>query len=305
MAPEPYRRSLLARVFLTPSEPRLRSGWRLGLHGILSLGLASILTIVLAVPILLLGTRADDLNAILGLSFAITFISFTSATFLARRLLDRRSFRSLGFGIDRRTLPDLAAGILISGVMMGVIYSIEARLGWLHFQGWAWEEVPVGHVLAGVLSGLGLYLMVGFQEELFSRGYQLQNLAEGIGLPGGLILSSLIFASLHLTNPNSTWYATLLGLTAAGCFLASGWVRTRRLWLSIGLHLGWNFFEGTVFGFSVSGLNLFTLVHQTVHGPAWLTGGAFGPEAGLVILPGMAVGLGLVLLYTRGRLPID
>jgi membrane protease YdiL (CAAX protease family) len=73
------------------------------------------------------------------------------------------------------------------------------------------------------------------------------------------------------------------------------------LWLSIGLHIGWNFFEGTVFGFAVSGLAPFTLMRHLPVGPAWAVGGAFGPEAGLVMVPAYVAGLALVVLYTRRR----
>jgi hypothetical protein len=102
---------------------------------------------------------------------------------------------------------------------------------------------------------------------------------DGAGLRWALFISSAIFALLHLANPGSG-AASTIGLLAAGYFLAFAWLRTGRLWLSIGLHIGWNFFEGTVFGFQVSGLEPFALMRHTPSGPAWAVGGAFGPEAG-------------------------
>jgi hypothetical protein len=70
----------------------------------------------------------------------------------------------------------------------------------------------------------------------------------------------------------------------------------------MGLHTGWNFFEGTVFGFPVSGIGDFPrLLHPAISGPALITGGPFGPEAGLVLLPALGLGAGLVYLYTRQR----
>jgi hypothetical protein len=111
-----------------------------------------------------------------------------------------------------------------------------------------------------------------------------------------VLISSILFALGHLGNPHVAWNA-ILGLALSGAFLAYGYLRTRQLWLPIGLHIGWNFFEGSVFGFQVSGLENFPrLIVQTVHGPELFTGGAFGPEAGLVLLPGLA--LGVILIYT-------
>jgi membrane protease YdiL (CAAX protease family) len=143
-----------------------------------------------------------------------------------------------------------------------------------------------------------MFAVVGFAEETLSRGYHLQNLAEAIGLPRAWLLSSIIFSALHVFNPGFSLQAGI-GLVLAGLFLATGWIRTGRLWLSIGLHLGWNFFEGTVFGFAVSGLDLFRLMRHRIEGPEWVTGGGFGPEAGAVVLPGLLLGSALVWLYTR------
>jgi hypothetical protein len=221
---------------------------------------------------------------------------------IARRLLDRRSFVSLGFRLDRSAPLDVLAGFLIAGVMMAAIYVVEAVAGWLRFDGWAWQAIPVGKVALGLLGGLLGFTAVGFYEELHFRGYLLQNMRDGMGMRWGLFLSSVIFGISHLSNPNVTWYSTLLGLIAAGYFLAYGWVRTRQLWLSIGVHIGWNSFEGHVFGFPVSGIDVVGLIRQTPTGPVAITGGPFGPEAGLIILPAMAVGIGLIWLYTRGRL---
>jgi membrane protease YdiL (CAAX protease family) len=118
------------------------------------------------------------------------------------------------------------------------------------------------------------------------------------------MISSAAFGLAHLTNPGATG-AAAAGILGAGLFLAFGWARTRRLWLPIGLHLGWNLFEGPVFGFPVSGTSSFRLIHQTVDGPTAVTGGPFGPEAGLIILPALLLGTALVWVYTHDRQRAD
>ncbi len=298
--------SWLRRWFLSRDEPRLRAGWRLALHGLLCLILLGLLGIPVLVATYVLLPQALGSPSQAGLDEILALIPSLGAIFLAtwiaRRFVDHRSFASFGFRFDRRVLLDLAVGFTIPALMMGLIYLLEASVGAVRFEGWAWEDIPSGQVALGLLGGLVFFLGVALQEETLSRGYQLQNLVDGLGLRWGLFLSSAIFAALHLGNPNVTWYTVLPGLLAAGYFLAFGWVRTRQLWLSIGLHLGWNFFEGSVFGFPVSGLQLFQLMRQRAIGPTLLTGGAFGPEAGLVVLPALALGTLLVWLYTRGRL---
>jgi len=119
-------------------------------------------------------------------------------------------------------------------------------------------------------------------------------------LAWGVSLSAAIFAIAHAANPNLSWEA-LMGLFASGLFLAFGYLRTRQLWLPIGLHIGWNFFEGSVFGFPVSGIGYFRLIEQTDLGPQLATGGEFGPEAGLIILPALLLGAVLIYIFSRNR----
>lgn len=259
------------------------------------------LALLAAVAILLLQGFIQDIE---GLSTWIGTLAsgaaFFLATYLARRVLDRRSFLSLGFGLDRHTLPDLIIGFLIPLPMIALVFALESSMGWVSWEGWAWNGLTTAQVVVGLAGGLAMFVIVGLTEETLSRGYHLQNLAEAIGLPRAWVLSSAIFAALHALNPGFGLQAGV-GLLLAGLFLATGWVRTGRLWLSIGLHIGWNFFEGTVFGFTVSGLDLFRLMRHRIEGPEWATGGGFGPEAGAVVLPGLLLGSGLVWLYTRRR----
>jgi len=289
----------LERMFVSLTERRLRTGWRLLLQG----GMAFFLATCCSVPVLLLpGALASgpiSMQVMLASSVAGA-IGITGATLIARRFFDLRTFRSLGFNTDGHTLPDLLIGFLIPAVQMALVYSIEVALGWTRWQGWAWESAQASVVAGGLLLSLAVFILVGYQEELLSRGYQLQNLIDGSALRWALFLSSVIFAALHVFNPGAGPTA-IVGLIFAGYFLAFGWLRTGRLWLSIGLHIGWNFFEGTVFGFQVSGLDLFTLMRHSVTGPAWATGGPFGPEAGAVIVPSYALGILLIMAYTRRR----
>ena len=289
-------------LFLSPGETRLRAGWRLLLHGIISLFFMLIFGAVVIIGLLFAGENLESVSegAAVGLAFLISLPSLTLSTFLARRLLDRKSFISLGFERSKNALPDLIVGILIPGFIMGLIFLAEWGFGWLKIQSFAWDLVPAGDVVLGMLGGFLIYIAVGYQEELLSRGYQLQNLVEGTNLRTGILISSLIFAALHLGNPFTSFWSTT-GLIFAGFFLTYGWVRTKQLWLPIGLHIGWNFFEGNVFGFPVSGTDSFRLIQHTVSGPAWITGGDFGPEAGFIVLPGMLFGAGLIWIYTRGR----
>jgi membrane protease YdiL (CAAX protease family) len=287
--------NLISRILYTPGEARLRAGWRLITQLALLLSAVFVLSLALIVADLL----ALPYEISLLINQLVIFISVTSTVLLARRFLDRRSFVSLGLG-RRHLLLDLLAGFVIAGVVMGVIFVIMQRAGWLEIEAFAWQQVSGPQAAAQLGLWLLIFILTGWQEELLTRGYWLQNLAEGLSMPWALFISSVLFGLAHLANPNASWVA-VLGLVAAGYFLAYGYLRTRQLWLPIGLHIGWNFFEGNVFGFPVSGLDSFRLIQVTVSGPEQWTGGLFGPEAGLIVLPGMLVGAGLIYLYSRIR----
>ncbi len=286
-------------LFYSSTDHRLRLGWRLLAH------LALLAVLYLSIAILMAPLWAlTGLNESSSIAFLIdglgSLFAITVSVFLARRWFDRRSFTSLGLAWNRGAARDLLAGISIGGLVIAAIYVVQAALGWLHFEGFAWQGEAHGAIVANLLLYLATFMIVGWQEELLCRGYWLQNLSEGLGPGWGVLISSWAFALLHALNPFVTPMAVFL-LIGAGLFMACGYVRTRQLWLPIGLHIGWNFFEGPLFGFAVSGTSSFTLIRQTATGSQTFTGGAFGPEAGLIVLPGLALGVILIYWYTRKK----
>jgi membrane protease YdiL (CAAX protease family) len=289
-------RTTLAKIFLSPEEPRLRAGWRILIHTIGYNFLLICLTIPAIVPVLVFGVSPRSL----WLNEIIAVLAVTPAVFLARRFLDRRSIVSLGLKPDRQMIFDLLAGIVITFVMMGIIFGLEMTAGWLTIESFAWQSESISRVALSMTGVFLLFILVAWQEELLFRGYRLQNIEEGMNPIWGIILSSLWFGAGHSFNPNAT-IISVVGIFLAGIFLAYGYQRTGQLWLPIGLHLGWNFFEGVVFGFPVSGLDVYRMIRVQINGSDLWTGGAFGPEAGLVLLPALLVGAGLISIYTRGR----
>lgn len=289
-------RSILANIFLSPDEPRLRAGWRLLIQTILFILFGVIIFIVAS----FLGLDSGDAPGTLILQQVLSLMAVTGSVYIARRWLDKRSFESLGLKLDQQALVDILAGIGIAFVQMGFIYILMLGLNWLTFEGFAWEFDPMNEVISGVLIFFVVFIFVGWNEELLSRGYHLQTIASGTNLFWGVIISSAVFGALHLGNPNATWVSAT-GIFFAGIYLAYGYVRTKQLWLPIGLHIGWNFCEGVIFGFPVSGLDIYALTRIEVTGPEIWTGGPFGPEAGLIVLPSLLLGTALIYWFTRKR----
>ena len=267
---------------------------------VLSIGMSIVVAgIAFITSELLIGGGVPE-ELLLALTIIVALPAITLSVWIARRALDHRSFSSLGLELKAPAARDLLVGFLIPLPLFALIFVAQWGLGWLTIEGWGWAGGSFVLTVFGVLLGLAGFLAVGFYEELLFRGYYLQNLKEGTGLTLALFLSSAVFALAHAGNFSSS-IASSLGIFAAGYFLAYGWLRTRALWLPIGLHIGWNFFQGPVFGFAVSGTPTPSIVVHSVEGPELLTGGGFGPEAGLIVLPLMGLGSLLIWLYTRGR----
>ena len=285
--------SFLSFIFLTNDKSRPRAGWRLFLALFLTAMFFNIVDWIRSAL-----SITGSLPAIVSLG--IDLLVVISAIYIARRFFDKRSFSTLGFYLNKQTFSDVGLGLLIAFVLMLIIYIMEYSLGWLTFESFAWQAESPSEVFSQTLRDLLVYAHAGFKEELIFRGYVLQTLVSGLNLFWGVVISSLYFGVDHLSNPNSTWMSAA-GIFIIALFFVCGYLRTGQLWLPIGLHFGWNFFQNAVFGFPVSGFDRPGLFHTTISGPELWTGGAFGPEAGLIILPICVPGALLIHQFTKRR----
>jgi hypothetical protein len=241
----------------------------------------------------------------------LALLIIAGSMWLVGRFLDRRPFADFGLHFDKNWWLDLGFGLLLGALLMVGIFLVELAAGWVSITGTFRTPEPGQSFALAILVPLLLFVGVGIQEELLTRGYMLRNLAEGFNLrPIGpvwaiviaWVLSSFIFGFFHAFNPNATVISTLyLGL--AGMFLGLAYVLTGELAIPIGLHITWNFFQGNVFGFPVSGMRLSGASFITIEqgGPALWTGGSFGPEAGLIGIVALLVGSASILLWVRLR----
>jgi membrane protease YdiL (CAAX protease family) len=242
-----------------------------------------------------------------GISAAL---AISGAAVLGGWLLDRRRFVDFGFSLCRGWWVDFCFGLALGALLMAAIFAVELALGWVTVTD-IWRSSGAIAFPVAILVPLIAFLLVGYYEELLVRGYLLRNLAEGLGfrpisarwsLLLAWLLTSALFGFLHAGNPNASFISSFnIGL--AGFFLGLGIVLTGELAIPIGLHIAWNFFQGNVFGFPVSGTRVSDATVFAIRqgGPEQWTGGAFGPEAGLIGLSAIAVGSGLILLWVRWR----
>lgn len=284
-------------IFISPSENHLRIGWR----SITLLIILFFLSSLFLIPYLLF-SGFFQLPAPLDL-FLIQFIqciASTLAVLFCVHFLVRGKFSSLGLKITRITLPDLLVGFLIALVSIAGVFILEVLLGLVDIDGSQIFNQSSISVFFGILISLITFILVGWSEELVFRGYLVKNLSIRSKPIVGMVLSSLLFALFHLANPHANWFA-FLGIFLAGLLLSFAYFRTGQLWLPIGFHIGWNFSEGVLFGFPVSGLDGFKLIQTTSTSHPLLTGGEFGPEGGLIIIFAFLIGFLLLLYYSKNR----
>jgi membrane protease YdiL (CAAX protease family) len=292
----------MKRIFWNAEEDRIRSFWRV----LIVLWSFVTLTLVFQIFPFVLNMIAFLRPVGIGISAVLSILGFGYALWAFGRFIDRRTFADFGFHFKRAWWIDFAFGLALGASLMCLIFLAELACGWITIRGYF--VVSNGSFGLEIANMALFFLAVGIREEMAMRASLLRTMAEGLNKKsarGALIaayaISSVLFGLLHLANPDATWVSTA-NIMLAGVFLGLGLVLTGEMAIPIGLHIAWNFFQGNVFGFPVSGNNAgVTFIAIQQGGPVLITGGAFGPEAGLVGIAAILLGAGLILAWVRVR----
>lgn len=199
----------------------------------------------------------------------------------------------------RPALAEMGIGLALGALMMSVAVGLLWVTGAITIET---REVE------GLWRALAMTVQSGVMEEIAFRLILLRLIWRAFGLEAALLISAICFGFAHILNPNASWFAAIAIAVEAGIMLAGFYVLTGRIWMSIGVHAGWNFTQGWIYGAAVSGTSLFDggpLNVEPVPGISEiLSGGGFGPEASLAgLLVGTVVGaLTLRLAWKRGTL---
>jgi len=185
---------------------------------------------------------------------------------------------------------------IVALCLLALLFRRNAKMGFFH-------SVLFVCLLFGLLTtAVSLVILIGgaIQEELVFRGMIFRKLERSFGSWIALAVSAILFGLIHMANPDATLVSTIALVVSAGVLFAAIYLLTRSLWWTIGVHLGWNFFEGPVFGSQVSGHVMPGFFSSVITGPVAWAGGGFGPEAGLAsILIVGSVGFFLCLRAAR------
>ena len=293
-----------------PQPPR-RKGFQAILRIVLYLlgvGFVMIVVALLMSPLFLLTMPRIDLRAGIQISLAtlaILYLPLAAAIVVFTRYfviyVDNRPFETFGLSLEKGWTSQMRLGVGLGIGMPALMFVASYLAGWTKITGSIMTQPP-SHILAVLVQSIIAMGGIAVVEETVMRGYVLQTLKWGYEPITAVVASSILFGSMHLFNPNATFQG-FLGTTAAGLFLAYCYLVTKKLWLPIGVHLGWNFALGPIFGFPVSGIDIPSWIVQRTSGPSIWTGGAFGPEAGLMTLVVLLLGA-LVVRLTAPHRPL-
>lgn len=223
----------------------------------------------------------------------------TLAAFLVMALaVDKRGAGTLGFPL-RGALSGLIGGTLIGAAIFCLPLAILSAQGYIHYAPDFSQFSPLA---------LGLALLLVFvnviDQELMVRSYIFQEIWKKYSATAAVTVSTIIFVALHTGAILKGTAGLLAGanVALASVLLGLAYLRSDALWLPIGIHFGWNAFQGPVIGINVTGMDLGAHWHVfAVDGPALWTGGVMGVEGGLAGLAGPLLGIAVVLLLYRCR----
>jgi uncharacterized protein len=214
---------------------------------------------------LLSGLMAGDY---LWLMLVLEFLTSIIAVGIFRLLIERRGFLGMGWTLDGYT-GEALTGFFLAPALLGLAAIGLLLTGHLEWTDIIWEP-------STLFISFGWMTLIAFSEEMVFRGYILGNLMDW--LPNKWIalgISSILFTAYHAITPGIHTLA-FVNLFLAGMLLGINYIFTRNLWFSFLLHLGWNFFEGPILGFHVSGTTFPSLFQAQPNGDLFITGGEYG-----------------------------
>lgn len=231
------------------------------------------------------GDPVKSVQHIVALAIAGFAVYLAYARFIERREASELALPGMG--------RELGRGVLLGVGLYATCELILMLLGFYRIKGL--------NSLNYMVPAIAMALSSGVFEELLFRGVLLRSVETWFGSWVALVVSALVFGLTHLINPEGTLEGALFIAVEAGILLGAAYLLTRRLWLSIGFHISWNYTQSAIFSSIVSGNEPATgLIRSTVKGPDYLTGGSFGMESSVLALV-LCTGAGIVMLVMAVR----
>lgn len=294
----------MGKIFINQNK-QLRSGWKIAITLAGALLITFILQGVIAAMAIVIGLSNDlafetALYQIVqdpfwsALALMAQSVAFISSAILFWKIFDRKPLKDMGMPSFKNHWKQLIFGLLLGIVSISGVFLILNALDMIHVE----QNFDSPNLLVSIIRGLILFIFVGFSEEIFSRGYNMTVLKQTGNNWIVVLVSSLIFSLMHGMNPNVSIIG-LLNIFLIAILFAYMFIKTKNIWIPIGYHITWNFFQGNIFGFPVSGLEQNGLYKISLTSANIWNGGDFGAEGGLVTTAIIILGLLAVHYYVK------
>jgi len=227
------------------------------------------------------------------MGWIITFIAFCfiiyDIVFVRKNKISMRDY--IKIVPNKYTRQDIIVGIFIGLLAMIGIYLVELNLGYIKVQN-------INHIDNKLISSFLTVALAAFGEELLFRGFMLNGLLQILKNKYiAVIITGFLFGLAHAGNPNAT-PISVISNGLGGVMYSIAFIESESIWLPYALHFAWNFFQGPVLGFPVSGLNFGGVVQQSFAiGKNIFTGGGYGPEGGIIGISFRIVVIIMLLVY--------
>jgi membrane protease YdiL (CAAX protease family) len=254
---------------------------------VLALGFILLLMMGLNTDVLVgfAGEPVKSVRHIVAMAISGFAVYLGYAQFIERRAVSELALPGMG--------RELGIGLLIGAGLYSTCELILMKLGIYRIIGL--------NPLSYMIPAMAMAISSSVYEELLFRGVLFCSVEKWFGSWAALVVSSLVFGLTHLLNPQGTIEGVLFIAVEAGILLAAAFMLTRRLWLSIGFHLAWNYTQSAIFSGIVSGNEVQQgLIRSTMKGPDWLTGGSFGVESSVLALA-VCTTTGIVMLVMAAQ----
>lgn len=280
------------KIFIN-NDSQLRSGWKI----LMTLSSSYLFTIILSIFIQLANQRLES-RLLASLSIYVQFLSMISIVIVLWKIFDKRPVQDIGLTNPIVQRKDLLWGLTLGAVSITMVFIVLLLTG---------QVVVINGFLNPNLSStlildLILFIFVAVNEELFSRGYCMTVLRQTESIPVMVIVSSVIFSLMHSMNPNINLIG-FINIFIVGVLFAYMFLKRGNLWMPIGYHITWNYFQGSIFGFKVSGVELSGMYRVHLITENFINGGRFGPEGGLITTIILIIGFMIVWsLHTDNKI---
>lgn len=258
-------------------EGEVRSGWKILILFLVEYILLFIMANIIGSLVVISGSMRENIYIILMFSQEIVLIL---TPILSWKVLFKNDLSLIGLKVlNKKEIKNL-----ILGLVMGIIaITLAFILILLSKSGVLVNSLLEPRFSLSLFLYLILFILVGFAEELLSRGYIIGAMeASNNNKWFAIMVSAVIFSLMHYGN-NGFSLIPFLNIFLVGILFGVMYVKTKSIWLSTGFHITWNFFQGCIYGMPVSGITTPKLYEMTFVGNSILNGGTFGPEGGLIV----------------------